>query len=226
MKHLSLAIVALAGVSLVQLRGLTPEEAQILSHFSLVETVDPSSGAPITTVVLTGVNLQLVNGIGSSITKNGTGNLILGYNELGHIGGDDRTGSHYLVFGRRANYSGAMGLVGGEQNAVAGLGNSVVSGAGNRIESSCLHGMIAAGSSNAVVETGGFVGSGTGNVVSALTSAILGGNSNRAGEGVDVAIAGGKDCAAGGFASAVGGGTARSTGAPGSWAGGSFFSPN
>jgi hypothetical protein len=55
-------------------------------------------------VVITGANLRIVNGLGSTDTTNGVGNLIVGYNELrrdfGRFGEDDRTGSHNVVVGR------------------------------------------------------------------------------------------------------------------------------
>jgi len=67
-------------------------------------------------VVITGANLRIVNGLGSTLTTNGLGNLIVGYNELRQeFGGcsgstgpfctDSRTGSHNVVVGRANNFS-------------------------------------------------------------------------------------------------------------------------
>src|SRR5262245_48136418 len=52
-------------------------------------------------VVITGANLRIVNGLGSTETTNGLGNLIIGYNELRNDPGsaDVRTGSHNIVTG-------------------------------------------------------------------------------------------------------------------------------
>jgi hypothetical protein len=63
-------------------------------------------------VVITGANLRIVNGLGTTdctderilpipdCHSNGLGNLIVGYNELRLEGGDNRTGSHNVVVGR------------------------------------------------------------------------------------------------------------------------------
>src|SRR5215510_10299714 len=57
-------------------------------------------------VVITGANLRIVNGLESTITTNGLGNLIVGYNEPRQVPGCDphvvscentRTGSHNVV---------------------------------------------------------------------------------------------------------------------------------
>src|SRR6516225_3097954 len=50
-------------------------------------------------VVITGANLRIVNGLGSTETTNGLGNLIVGYNEERGFGLDKRTGSHNVVVG-------------------------------------------------------------------------------------------------------------------------------
>lgn len=226
MKYASLALVGALGLfTQIQLRGLTPEEAQILSHFSYEQTPD-GQGGMVPTIVITGANVQIVNGLGSSITKNGTGNLVLGYNALGHPGGDDRTGSHYLVMGRNVNYSGACGIAGGSQNSVAGIGNVILGGSSCDTLSSSENSVIAAGTGNTVTSISCFVGAGGENLATAITSAILGGLENTTGEGSDVAIAGGHGCSASGIASSVGGGSGRSTSVSGAWVGGSFFSPN
>jgi hypothetical protein len=42
-------------------------------------------------VVISGANLRIVNGLGSTDTTNGVGNLIVGYNEPRQFGGRQRT---------------------------------------------------------------------------------------------------------------------------------------
>lgn len=231
MKTIAIAALAALGFTQIPLRGLTPEEAKILSFLAYTEQPDGQGGL-VPTIVLTGVNLQIVNGEGQTHAKNGAGNIVIGYNETGHPLGDDRTGSHYLVFGRECNYSGAAGLVGGEQNIAEGAGSVILSGSANRIAENTVHCVIAAGGGNVITAStfattsGAFIGSGSGNINTATSSAIVGGRENRAGEGSDIVIGGGQDNAAAGQASVVSGGVARQTGASGSWVGGMFFSPN
>ncbi len=81
------------------------------------------------TVRISGINLQVVNGMGSTNTLNGTGNLVVGYNEVGNPDGDDRRGSHNIVGGRENTHASWGGLVVGEANT----GNhSTVSGGNTR----------------------------------------------------------------------------------------------
>ena len=59
------------------------------------------------------MNVQVVNGSGiTGGAKTGTGNLIIGYNELRNdvANPDDRTGSHMLVIGIQNNYSAFGGM--------------------------------------------------------------------------------------------------------------------
>ncbi len=66
---------------------------------------------------------------------NGTGNLIIGYNEpqTSLPGGSVsvKTGSHNLVVGFEHNYSSYGGLVAGAINSISGIGASVTSGVFN-----------------------------------------------------------------------------------------------
>jgi len=51
-----------------------------------------------------GVNVQIVNGSGSTSKVNGTGNLVLGYDE--NPSNHAQTGSHDLILGEGQSYSG------------------------------------------------------------------------------------------------------------------------
>ena len=93
-------------------RRLTKEWAEILSYFSVVE-LDDGKGEKVKSIRITGVNLQVVNGLGATdgrpnrqgkATTNGVGNVILGYNEARAT--TDRTGSHNLVIGTMSWFSG------------------------------------------------------------------------------------------------------------------------
>lgn len=104
---------------------------------------------------LSGINLQIVNGLGSTDTINGLGNLIIGYDEVqssfylqrcsygtysdptscvnaGHTWSlSHKSGSHYLVLGSENNYLQYGGLVAGFQNFVTNRYSSVTGGNGN-----------------------------------------------------------------------------------------------
>jgi hypothetical protein len=95
-------------------------------------------------VVITGANLRIVNGLGSTDCidsqgepipdcPNGLGNLIVGYNESREIFDlpDVRTGSHNVVVGRQNNFSRFGELVVGEVNEISGDFASVSVGAFN-----------------------------------------------------------------------------------------------
>jgi hypothetical protein len=80
-------------------------------------------------LIITGANLRIVNGLGSTDTTNGLGNVIVGYNE--GRGRDNRTGSHNVVVGQRNNFSSFGGLVVGDFNEISGNFASVSGGAFN-----------------------------------------------------------------------------------------------
>jgi hypothetical protein len=93
-------------------------------------------------VVITGANLRIVNGRGSTDCgpedtpipdcPNGLGNLIVGYNEPRGDGADDRTGSHNVVLGKLNNFSRFGGVVVGLGNEISGDFASVYGGIVNR----------------------------------------------------------------------------------------------
>jgi hypothetical protein len=136
---------------------------QLLKHFS-------RKGNDVT---LTGANLHIVNGLGSTDCTdaqdqpipdcpNGLGNLIVGYNEL-RGEGDVRTGSHNVVVGERHSFSRFGGLVVGDRNTISG-DFAVVSG----------------GDSNTA--SGGYavVSGGGGNTASGFLAAVSGGQNRTA----------------------------------------------
>ena len=103
---------------------LTPEQAEILSHQSIVY-LDDGQGGTVKTLRISRINVQVVNGLDATngypadpdsidtldTRTNGLGNLIVGYNELGTPGEDNRTGSHNLVVGHGNSYSSFGGWV-------------------------------------------------------------------------------------------------------------------
>src|SRR5262249_23459141 len=166
-------------------------------------------------VVISGANLRIVNGLGSTETTNGLGNLIVGYNELRNDPGsadvrtgylrallapdllsgahnwaaDVRTGSHNIVMGSQNNFSSYGGLVVGLVNDISGAFASVKGGIFN----------IASGELASVSGGNGNMGEGGG-------SSISGGQVNAA-SGVLASVSGGsQNTASGNFSSVSGGG--------------------
>jgi len=94
---------------------------------------DPNTGQD--TLTFSGMNVQIVNGMGTTESTNATGNLIIGYNEQRDWAGgaNYRDGSHMLVIGNQHNYSAEAygGMLIGRHNDVTGHFASVSGGAGN-----------------------------------------------------------------------------------------------
>ena len=110
---------------------MTPEQADILSHMSVVY-LDDGQGGTVKTLDISGINVRIHNGSGTTGGPvDGLGNLIVGYNELGDPSGDDRTGSHNLVTGQQNSFSSYGGLVAGQSNTVSGPWSSVSGGYDN-----------------------------------------------------------------------------------------------
>ena len=78
-------------------------------------------------VTFDGVNVHVRNGTGSTDgTVNGTGNLIVGYDESNSS--TTKNGSHNIVLGERNSYTSYSGFVGGEDNTISAGGASVFTG--------------------------------------------------------------------------------------------------
>jgi hypothetical protein len=179
-------------------------------------------------VFLTGANLHLVNGLGSTDCLDaqgepipdcpkGVGNLIVGYNELRVddpscpftiIGCSDvRTGSHNVVVGLGHNFSRVGGLVVGLFNEISGDFAAVSGGWANTA------------SSVASSVTGG----GEGNTASSTFATVSGGRGNRASGNDFAAVSGETFNTASAFAAAVSGGHNRTAEGEADWVAGSLF---
>ncbi len=181
-----------------------------------LEVVTNESG--VTVLRLTGINLQVRNGLGasSSPSTNGAGNVIIGYDEVRTTGPktcssgryhDEATcvaegyvwaisyknGSHYLVVGSENNYGRASGIVVGQRNSSSAPFSSVL-----------------AGRDNSAARQGASVSGGMGNLASGPYSAVSGGISNTANEDIPgsqgASVSGGYLNVASGWASSVSGG--------------------
>jgi hypothetical protein len=190
-------------------------------------------------LVLTGANLRIVNGLGTTDTTNGLGNLIVGYNEIRgpfvQNPENVRTGSHVVVIGRGHNFSRFGGIVVGDTNAIAGDFSSVTGGtenvAGGR--SSSVNGgefstasgdvsSISGGHFNSAPVFLGWVGGGQFNVAGGLGASASGGSNNRA-SGELASISGGADNLASGDGASISGGHANvASGGDSSVSGGGF----
>jgi len=127
MKTIITALVTAAATMFAMRSDLTPEQAAILSHMSIVRLSDGQGGS-VPTLRISDLNVQIVNGTGSTSTINKLGNLIIGYNEQNP---DDSylLGSHNLVMGIANKYGDTAygGIVTGENNNIWGPHSSIVS---------------------------------------------------------------------------------------------------
>ncbi|MDG2147973.1 MAG: hypothetical protein P8N09_00455 [Planctomycetota bacterium] len=184
------------------IRGLT--SADTLDYMSLVN-LDDGQGGTVTTIRIEGANLQIVNGSHSTGgAVDGLGNLIVGYNELGNLDGDDRTGSHNIVTGQKNSFPSYGGLVAGASNTVSGRWSSVSGGTANTANgrySSISGGLYNTASGDVASVSGGYY-----NTASGLYSSVSGGLSNTASGFFSSVSGGGDNTAYGNFSSVSGGG--------------------
>jgi hypothetical protein len=156
-------------------------------------------------MVISGANLHIVNGSGSTGNENGLGNLIVGYNALRNDtpGTDVRTGSHNLILGDQNSYSSYAGIVAGRHNTIASTFACVQGGFGNT--ASGAYSNVCGGNGNIASATYSFVGGGEVNTASGLGSSVNGGQANKA-TGQSSSVNGGlSNTVTGNFAVALGG---------------------
>jgi len=217
----AIAVVAAQGTwTARQVPTLTPEQAEILQHLSIVY-LDDGQGGAAKTIRITGVNVQVVNGSGTTGgTADGTGNVIIGYNEPGNINGDDRTGSHNLVCGQMNSYSYVGGVVFGTDNTASGYTATVLGGIQNTASGS--RSVVVGGSGNSATEFYSTVCGGVLNVASGVSATVSGGVANLA-SGQESSVSGGRANQASGEISAVSGGHLRTASGQYDWAAGSLL---
>jgi hypothetical protein len=106
---------------------LRADVLEFLSHITMVDLPN-GQGGTVRAVRIEGLNVQIVNGMGSTESVNGLGNLVVGYNEIAE---DEnlRTGSHNIVGGMFTNYSSYGGLVVGLDNRISAPFASISGGA-------------------------------------------------------------------------------------------------
>jgi hypothetical protein len=169
-----------------------------------------------TDMIISGANLHIVNGLGSTATINGLGNLIVGYNEL-RGSGDDRTGSHNIVAGSRHNYSSYGGLIVGTGNTISSPYSSVSGGTGNTASGD--YSSVSGGRNNDASGVESAVSGGFSNIASGTRSAVSGGESNLS-NGQASSVTGGISNEASGLYASVSGGSNNTAVGEAAWAGG------
>jgi hypothetical protein len=147
---------------------------QILPHITFV--AKGVGGKP--TVRFTGVNVQLVNGAGATESVNGTGNLVIGYDE--NPSNAAQTGSHDLVLGRNQSFNGYAELIAGFQNTAL---DNYTTALGTNNTAAGPYATVTGGENNAASGTATTVAGGYGNGAGTDHSTIVGGCSNLTGPG-------------------------------------------
>ena len=144
----------------VQLPGAGELETldKILPHVTYLES--GVAGKP--TIQFSGVNVQVVNGEGTTASINGEGNLVIGYDENG--GKHEQSGSHDLILGYEQAFTSYGGLIGGHLNTITAPFASITGG-----------------EQNTASGEGSWDGGGQRNLASGLDSSISGGQLNQAG---------------------------------------------
>ncbi len=201
----------------------------LAANLDMVNVPDPNDANILyPTARFHGINVQVVNGLGDEGTKNGLGNLIVGYNPTsltasvvcsdgqytdqtscetngGIWAANHRSGSHNLIVGAYNAYSQFGGLLAGYTNVVNSIYSSVSGGQGNTV-------------------SGNFssVSGGQGNTVSGHNSSVSGGTSNTASGGFS-SVSGGIHNTASGGSSSVSGGYAHDATGDYDWRAGTLF---
>lgn len=175
---------------------------------SLLEGVTRTVVDGFDTLRLAAMNLQVVNGTGSTDgDPNGLGNVIVGYSADRRFGATDpatdRIGSHYLVVGDGHHWTHFGGIVAGFDNTATGRWATVTGGEANTASGRAAS--VPGGNGNTASGFATAVTGGAGNTASGFTAAVSGGIDNLA-SGRRASVSGGfLNTASGSFASVTGG---------------------
>jgi hypothetical protein len=148
-----------------------------------------------TEITISGANLHVVNGMGSTESTNSLGNVIIGYNEPRtpedplNYRDDARTGSHMLVVGAKQNYVSFASIVVGRLNTTGGRYSSVSGGYASFALGD--YSSVSGGSGNGSYGVWSSVSGGRDNWAYALYASISGGYENSA-DGDYSSVTGGK----------------------------------
>jgi hypothetical protein len=218
---------ALAGAAFVVLVGATQAPARhqqtgasenaLFQHLRLVQVRD-AQGNLVPTVVVSGANLQVVNGLGATngqpadpqatdplVTEtNGLGNLIVGYNEDDPYETRERGGSHNVILGQGQEFTSFGGLIAGRSNASRAPYASVAGGLRNLASGTTA--TVLGGAENEARGEFATIGGGTFGLADGTGATVSGGFRGRS-AGYVSTVSGGARNYAGGDAATVGGGS-------------------
>ena len=202
-------------------------DADLEARVAALEALLASAELVGDTIVFSGVNVQIVDGSGSTdgggteecrkdkdcpdnahctdfgrcVLGDGVGNLIIGYNEAD--ADDLKIGSHTVIIGARHTYTGYGAIVAGEDNEVGEAAAGVTGGRGNAAVAD--YASVTGGIDNVAEGEKSVIAGGNSNTTFSEDSSILGGTFNLA-TGFSSAVCGGRRNRANGFASAILGG--------------------
>lgn len=198
-------------------------------------------------VMVEGCNLQVANGIGQTSSRNGLGNLIVGYDEerpdttaafletcsdgqydnetdcvaAGRIWAQNhKSGSHNLIVGTHNNYASFGGAVFGVVNTINNQYATVTAGSDNI--ASGFFSAVSGGLFNTARGDWSSINGGLHNLTTEYTSSILGGQANTT-SGKFSTVGGGESNRAVGDGSSVSGGLGHTTTDRWNWAAGSLY---
>ena len=177
--------VAALGDSVAPLASLAPLAP--LATYIRVETA-PINGLAGPHVIFHGANVHIQSDGGDSLTANGRGNLIVGYNEESGSVPAERGGSHNVVIGVGHRYNFGTGFVTGYYNRLGDMAASVSGGGSNNAGNFAAS--VTGGSNNNASGPYSTVTAGDSNTASGANAAVNGGLSNTASGGLS-AVSGG-----------------------------------
>lgn len=151
--------------------GELPTLVSILSHMKYEASGIDSKP----TVKFEGVNLQIINGAGTTATTDGMGNLVIGYDESPGT----QTGSHDLILGGQQKFESYGGILAGFNNTISKPFASVTGGRLN--SASGEYASVAGGEQNIASGIYAFVSGGQKNIASGNYSSVNGGHNLTAG---------------------------------------------
>ena len=200
--------------------GFTDDKIALLKTMSLSK--DPFVAGTSNLLTISGVNVRIVDGTGSTKSTSGLGNLTVGYNVVGNNNGDIRTGSHNLIVGDNNNYSSYGGLIAGSGNTISGQYASVSGGEVNT--ASGYISSVSGGAFNTANNYDSSVSGGYKNTASGYNSSVSGGFTNTA-SGEISSVSGGAFNTASNTAASVSGGDSITLSNAYGWAGGAYHTP-
>jgi len=235
-----------SGSSPVALPSSSADQQTLISILPHIKYTASGVGAK-PTVKFSGVNVQVISGSGATNgAVNGTGNVVVGYNE----GTGTKGGSHNLILGRDQGYGSYGGLLGGRANVAGpyatalgynnratGFASTVTGGYSNRATN--YYASVSGGCANLAgagefidvfyCDTAGYfptVGGGSQNQASGGQSSVTGGYQNQA-RGTLSSVSGGEsNTASGDYASILGGFSSQATNSYASVSGGQDSTAN